>query len=189
MDSFEEQLECNADAICIQGSGCNVAIRRCKVQASLRCGIHIDRQAHVVLDESKVVGNGRGVAVADGSVDVRRCHFEDNIGWAVRLEGPAGQYCEQATGIAQEPELSAARQYRTPRPSVITHNTFGSATRGNVGRKRVRVDVWHNNSAEVEDNEGVNGEGPVEPLRKRRREDIAIEEDASFLLASLSLSR
>eukprot|EP00746_Dinoflagellata_sp_MGD_P163703 gnl/MRDRNA2_/MRDRNA2_91891_c0_seq1.p1 gnl/MRDRNA2_/MRDRNA2_91891_c0~~gnl/MRDRNA2_/MRDRNA2_91891_c0_seq1.p1 ORF type:complete len:947 (+),score=115.54 gnl/MRDRNA2_/MRDRNA2_91891_c0_seq1:60-2843(+) len=200
VDSCDDKLENNKDAIDIQGVGCNVAIKRCTMQGSQRCGLHIDRKAHVILDGSKVIGNGRGVAVCDGSVDMQRCHFERNIGWAVRLEGPPGQYAIQDIGTPREAELTrgrpgeplqltnGSRSASAVRPSVITQNTFGAVSRGNVGRKRVRVDIWHNDSAEVEDNVGVNGEGPVEPLRKRRREDVAMEEETSLQLANLSLS-
>merc|ERR1712070_957713 len=117
------------------------------MQGSLRCGLHVDRKAHVVLDGSKVIGNGRGVAVCDGSVNVQRCLFEDNVGWAVRLEGPAGQYVGQENGTPKDntqPSASAGSLHGSTcssRPSVIIHNTFGSVSKGNVGRKRVRVDL------------------------------------------------
>jgi hypothetical protein len=184
MESCDDLLAGNKDAINIQGSGCNVAIMRCTMQGSLRCGLHVDRKAHVVLDGSKVIGNGRGVAVCDGSVNVHRCLFEDNIGWAVRLEGPPGQYAIQDSETGAGPPSASAS---AARPSVITNNTFGTISRGNVGRKRVRVDLWHNDLTEVEDNMGVDGEGPVEPLRKRRREDVAMEEDTFLQFANLSL--
>jgi len=160
---LDHTLEGNGDGFTILGQGANVEVRGCTVRSNRRHGIFVGRAAHALLLENSVTGNGRGVAIADGSANVKRCRFEGNLGWAVRLSEPPFN----ASGL---PEPSKAA-------SVVSENVFADRGPGNVGRKRILVEPWHGESgATVENNTEMDGGESVQPLRKRRREvDICAE--------------
>lgn len=153
-------LEGNGDGFTITGFGAHVEVKRCTVQGNRRHGIFVGRAAHALLLENNVVGNGRGVAIADGSADVRRCRFEGNTGWAIRLSeppfNPAGPPEPRSSDMAA---------------SVVSENKFAGRGMGIAGRKRILVEPWHGESgAEISKNVEEHGGESVQPLRKRRRE-------------------
>jgi hypothetical protein len=77
------------------------------------------------------------VIASRSAAQIHGCSFERNIGWAIRFEaeGP-----EQAQAEPSEQDLGASRALNALR-SDVTFNEFGAPSKGNAGRKRVRVDT------------------------------------------------
>jgi len=159
LELSDDRFLSNVEGVSISGPGYAATIDNCSIRGNRRAALRVGSSAHATVSFSHFAGNGRGVAVTDGSAEIRDCIFEDNVGWAVRLEGPAD-------GSAPTPGARVT--------SVVRGNVFGPAVVGNVGRKRVRVDDWHEGVASVTENveagaEGEAGGAVVEPFRKRRR--------------------
>lgn len=122
----------------LQGSLCKVAMKDCLISHCKRIGLHALREASVKLLQCRISDNGRGVVIASRSAaQIHGCSFERNIGWAIRFEaeGP-----EQAQAEPSEQDLGASRALNALR-SDVTFNEFGAPSKGNAGRKRVRVDT------------------------------------------------
>eukprot|EP00435_Cladocopium_sp_Y103_P032413 s1473_g8.t1 len=118
----------------LQGSLCKVAMKDCLISHCKRIGLHALREASVKLLQCRISDNGRGVVVASGSAAlIHGCSFERNVGWAIRFEaeGP-------------EENLGASRALN-PLRSDVTFNEFSAPSKGNAGRKRVRVDTRNAN--------------------------------------------
>mmetsp|Transcript_72031 Transcript_72031/g.166846 ORF Transcript_72031/g.166846 Transcript_72031/m.166846 type:complete len:602 (+) Transcript_72031:109-1914(+) len=157
VDMREDVFESNGDGAVIRSSGCFATWFSCAWRHSTRCGLRVGRAAQARLEHCSVSGNGRGVVVAAASsAQVRSCSFEDNLGWALRFEA------DRANG-----EQTSCR---SDGPSEVSNNIFGSVTRGNVGRKRVRIDAFAGNvAAAVQGNVEAVGRRAVEVQVKRHR--------------------
>mmetsp|Transcript_110434 Transcript_110434/g.235898 ORF Transcript_110434/g.235898 Transcript_110434/m.235898 type:complete len:608 (+) Transcript_110434:58-1881(+) len=173
IEAREEIWGSNGDGCVLIGVGCRASFANCEVQGSRRCGVRVGRGARARLEGCRIVGNGRGVAVAAaGAADVSGCTFEENVGWAVRLEG-ASENAVPDHGIDGSAQ------------STVSGNIFGAAApSGNVGRKRLRIDAWHEDCAAVEGNVEAEGGAVVVALRKRLR---GPEDEAAERLAELTL--
>eukprot|EP00747_Dinoflagellata_sp_TGD_P088536 gnl/TRDRNA2_/TRDRNA2_164039_c6_seq2.p1 gnl/TRDRNA2_/TRDRNA2_164039_c6~~gnl/TRDRNA2_/TRDRNA2_164039_c6_seq2.p1 ORF type:complete len:755 (+),score=82.03 gnl/TRDRNA2_/TRDRNA2_164039_c6_seq2:122-2386(+) len=110
----------NDEGLTVIGKGSRLEVSRCDIRGCNRFALRVGRGAHAMLEGCSIVGNGRGIAVAAwAAADVRRCHFEGNVGWAVRLEGAA----EDVFSPAQRPPGSQC---------VIAENVFGGVSRGSI---------------------------------------------------------
>ena len=125
LELFEDSLINLGTGAILQGSLCQVTMQQCQILHSTRIGLHALREASCKLHNCQIAHNGRGVVVASGSnAQIDHCCFEGNIGWALRFEAP-----EQ-----KQPEDTKTST------SYVIGNEF-SASKGNAGRKRVRVDT------------------------------------------------
>lgn len=176
----DSTFECCGDGIGILSAGCMADLQRCKVHKSIRCAVRVGRGARVKLDDCRVTSNGRGIIVAARSkADVSKCHFDDNVGWAVRLDDD--NIAERVQDVARG---DASSEMNGLGHSVISNNVFGSATRGKVGQKRIRIDTWHEGRFHVEGNHEIDDGVEVQAFRKRVR--LLEEEQANMLASTLS---
>eukprot|EP00418_Pyrodinium_bahamense_P095522 CAMPEP_0179025672 /NCGR_PEP_ID=MMETSP0796-20121207/8110_1 /TAXON_ID=73915 /ORGANISM="Pyrodinium bahamense, Strain pbaha01" /LENGTH=411 /DNA_ID=CAMNT_0020721709 /DNA_START=96 /DNA_END=1332 /DNA_ORIENTATION=- len=172
-----------AQAVRCRAASCTVEMTECNLLGSRRCGLRVGRATRIQLRGCAVMGNGRGVVVAArAAVDVQGCCFQDNIGWALRLEDRA---LAASTAVAADCGLRQGADGG----SVVAGNVFAAAGRkGNIGRKRVRVDTWHEGSTTVEGNLEAGSGTVVEPETKRQRQLERQEVDiAATQLAGLGL--
>lgn len=143
LEMAQDSLRNLGNGAILQGSLCKVAMNDCLISHCKRIGLHALREASVKLLQCRISDNGRGVVVASRSaVQIHRCSFERNIGWAIRFEaegpeGPEQAQAEQAEDLGASRALNALNALR----SDVTFNEFSPPSKGNAGRKRVRVDT------------------------------------------------
>uniref|UniRef100_A0A7S4PX37 Right handed beta helix domain-containing protein n=1 Tax=Alexandrium monilatum TaxID=311494 RepID=A0A7S4PX37_9DINO len=199
-----DTFEGNGDAVCTGGSvsrrgescptqglpsgaprsaSCTARLTGCRLLGSRRAGLRVGRSSRAVLRGCSVAGNGRGVTVAAwAAADVQGCRFEDNVGWALRLEDDAASAAAASTEAGGRPPGPSAA-------SRVCDNVFSALQTGNVGRKRLRVDLWHEGRTATEGNVEAGSGSAVEPETKRQREIERREaEDTAQLFAGLALA-
>jgi hypothetical protein len=175
VEARDELLDSNGDGVILLSPQCHAKFVSCTLKGSRRCGARVGRGARGSFERCNVSLNGRGVvAAAASSVEVQNCSFDNNVGWAVRLEDASSM----SVGSASVPSSPC---------SVVSGNVFGSAQQGNVGRKRVRIDGWEDGRVLTLDNIDQDQSSVVVPFLKRRRNFDAEAEAITVRLCGMSL--
>lgn len=121
LELVQDSLTKLGNGVIVQGNLCQMTMTNCLISQCKRIGLHALRGANVKLRQCQIANNGRGVVVTGSNAQIHSCSFEGNTGWAVRFEGAADE----------DPGTS----------SDVFCNKFCAPSKGNAGRKRVRVDT------------------------------------------------